>query len=106
MDAFPNHTFQPSTVVRRGDLAQAASRVLTLIAAEKPRVAARWSDARPRFPDVSPAHLSYPAAARAVASGVMTTVEGGAFQLNRPVTGAETLATVSRLDTLARGTSR
>jgi hypothetical protein len=106
MDAFPNHTFQPSTVVRRGDLAQAASRVLTLIAAEKPRVAARWADARPRFPDVSPSHLSYPAIARAVASGMMTTVEGGAFQLNRPVTGVETLTTVGRLEALAKGPSR
>jgi len=106
MDAFPNHTFQPSTVVDRGDLAQAASHVLTLIAAEKPRLAARWNDARPRFPDVSPSHLSYPAAARAVASGVMTTVEGGAFQLNRPVTGAETLATVSHLEALVKSTSK
>jgi hypothetical protein len=50
--------------------------------------------------------LSYPAAARAVASGVMTTVEGGAFQLNRPVTGAETLTTVSQLEALAKGTAR
>jgi tetratricopeptide (TPR) repeat protein len=106
MDAFPNHTFQPSTIVRRGDLAQAASRVLTLIAAEKPRLAARWADARPRFPDVSASHLSYPAAARAVASGVMTTAEGGAFQLTRPVTGLEALATVSHLEALAKGTSR
>jgi tetratricopeptide (TPR) repeat protein len=101
MDAFPNHTFQPSTVVRRVDLAQAANHVLTLIAAEKPRVAAKWSDARPRFPDVSPSHLSYPAAARAVASGVMSTDEEGAFQLTRPVTGAEALTTVSHLEALA-----
>lgn len=106
MDAFPNHTFQPAATVRRGDLAQAASRVLTLIAAEKPRVAARWSDARPRFPDVSPSHLSYPAAARAVASGVMSAVEGGAFELNRPVTGAEALTTVSHLEALAKGPPR
>jgi tetratricopeptide (TPR) repeat protein len=106
MDAFPNHTFQPSTVVRRVDLAQAANHVLTLIAAERPRVAARWSDAHPQFPDVSPSHLSYPAAARAVASGVMTTDEGGAFQLTRPVTGAEALTTVSHLEALAGGTSR
>jgi S-layer family protein len=106
MDAFPNHTFQPSTIVRRGDLAQAASRVLTLIAAEKPRLAARWSDARPRFPDVSASHLSYPAAARVVASGVMTTGDGGAFQLTRPVTGVETLTTVTRLEALAKASSR
>jgi tetratricopeptide (TPR) repeat protein len=106
MDAFPNHTFQPSATVRRGDLAQASSRVLTLIAAEKPRLAARWNDARPRFPDVSPSHLSYPAAARAVASGAMSTVDGGAFQLNLPVTGAETLATVSHLEALAKSPSK
>jgi hypothetical protein len=36
----------------------------------------------------------------------MTTVEGGAFQLNRPVTGVETLATVSHLEALAKGPSR
>ena len=36
MEVYPNHTFQPAAVVRRGDLADAASRVLSLIAAEKP----------------------------------------------------------------------
>ena len=36
MEVYPNHTFQPEAVVRRGDLAEAASRVLSLIAAEKP----------------------------------------------------------------------
>ena len=106
MEAFSNHTFQPAALVRRGDLAQASSRVLALIAAEKPRLGARWREARPRFSDVSASHLSYPAAARAVAAGVMTTVEGDAFQLNRPVTGAEALATVSHLEALAKGPSR
>lgn len=106
MDAFPNHTFQPSGPVRRADLAQAASRVLALVAAEKPRLAARWRDPRPRLPDVPPSHLSYPAVARVVSSGVMTTGEGGAFQLTRPVTGAEALATVQRLEALAKGSGR
>ncbi len=36
MEVYPNHTFQPAALVRRGDLAEAASRVLSLIAAEKP----------------------------------------------------------------------
>lgn len=106
MDAFANHTFQPSGQVRRGDMAQAASRVLTLIAAEKPRLASRWRDPRPRFPDVSPSHLSYPAVARAVSSGVMAAGDGGAFQLTRPVTGAEAVATVQRLEALAKSSSR
>jgi tetratricopeptide (TPR) repeat protein len=102
MEPFPNHTFQPSAIVRRGDLAQAASRVLTLIAGEKPKLAARWRDPRPNFADVGPAHLSYQAAARSVSAGVMAPLEGDTFQLTRPVTGSEALDTVSKLEALAR----
>lgn len=102
MEPFANHTFQPNATVRRADLAAAASRVLTLIGADKPRLAARWRDPRPHFSDLPPTHLSYPAAARAVSAGVMAASEGDAFQLSRPVTGAEALDTVSKLEALAR----
>jgi tetratricopeptide (TPR) repeat protein len=102
MDAFANHTFQPNTAVRRGDLAAAVSRVLSLIGAEKPRLAARWRDPRPRFTDLSPAHLSYPAAARSVSAGVMAPLEGDTFQLTRAVTGAEAVDAVSKLEALAK----
>lgn len=102
MEAFPNHTFQPSTTIRRGDLAQAVSRVLALIAIEKPRLAARWRDPRPKFADVAPGHLSYPAAARSVSSGVMSPLEGETFQLSRVVTGAEAADAVAKLAALAR----
>jgi hypothetical protein len=88
--------------VRRGDLAAAASRVLTLIGAEKPRLAVRWRDPRPHFSDLSPAHLSYPAAARSVSAGVMAPLAGDSFQLTRPVTGAEAIDTVSKLEALAK----
>jgi S-layer family protein len=101
MEAFSNHTFQPANTVRRGDLAQAVSRVLTLIAAEKPRLAARWRDPRPHFSDVSPSNIGYPAAARAVSSGVMAPLDGDTFQLTRPVTGPEALEAMSRLEALA-----
>ena len=40
MEVYANHTFQPAAIVRRGDLAQAASRVLALIADEKPALGA------------------------------------------------------------------
>jgi tetratricopeptide (TPR) repeat protein len=101
MDPFPNHTFQPNGTVRRGDLAQAVSRVLTLVAAEKPRLASRWRDPRPKFSDVAPSHLSYPAAARAVSAGIMTPLDGDAFLLSRPITGAEAADAVSKLVALA-----
>ena len=102
MDAFPNHTFQPGNGVRRGDLAQAVSRVLTLIAAEKPRLAARWRDPRPHFSDVSPSNLSYPAVARSVSAGVMAPLDGESFQLTRPVTGPEALDAIAKLEALAK----
>lgn len=101
MEVYPNHTFQPNAAVRRGDLAQAASRTLSLIAAGNPRVAATLRNARGRFPDVPEAHLSYSAVAAAVGAGVMTVTPDGTFQLARPVTGAEAVAAIGKLEELA-----
>lgn len=111
MDPFPNHTFQPESVVRRGDLALAVTRALSLIAtgggsAEDPRLAASWSNSRRQFPDLSPGHLSYPAASAAVDAGVMQTADDGSFQLQRPATGAEALAAVRKLEELSGRTLR
>ena len=106
MEVYPNHTFQPGAIVRRGDLAAAASQTLNLIAAENPRLGAAWRNARRRFPDVSPGHLSYPAAALAVEAGVMAPLEDGTFQLTRPITGAEALAAVGKLEALSDERSR
>lgn len=102
MEVYPNHTFQPQSTVRRGDLAQAASRTLPLIAAENPGLGVPWRDAKHLFPDLSQGHLSYPAASLAVEAGVMTTLEDGSFQLARPITGAEALAAVRALEELAK----
>jgi tetratricopeptide (TPR) repeat protein len=106
MDVYPNQTFQPASEVRRVDLAQAVSRVLGLIAAERPKLAVRWRDARPKFADLGPNHLSYQAAARSVASGVMAPLEGDSFQLTRSVTGSEAVQAVARLEELAKGTAK
>jgi tetratricopeptide (TPR) repeat protein len=102
MDIFPNHTFQPSSTVRRGDLAQAVTRVLALVGQQKPKVVAPLKDAKPAFPDVAPSNLSYQAAAWAVTSGVMGTLDNGTFQLTRPVAGSEALDAVSKLEALAK----
>ncbi len=101
MDAFPNHTFQPDALVRRGDFAQAVSRMLGILSARRPELAARWRNARPPFSDLPPGHLAYPAAAAAVASGVMTATDGR-FDLSRPVTGAEAIEALARLQALTR----
>jgi tetratricopeptide (TPR) repeat protein len=102
MDTQPNYTFQPNARVRRGDLAQTVARVLSLIAAAKPAAAKAWQGAKMKIADVPPGHLSYPSVSAAVASGVMPLTENGAFQLLRPVTGAEVVEVMSRLEALAR----
>jgi tetratricopeptide (TPR) repeat protein len=106
MEVYPNHTFQPSAPVRRGELADAASRVLSLIAAENPSLAASWRTAKRQFSDVPPAHLSYPAASLTVEAGVMQPLPDGSFQLARPVTGAEAVAAVKKLEEIAEHVGR
>jgi tetratricopeptide (TPR) repeat protein len=101
MEVYPNHTFQPNAIVRRDDLAQAASKALALLAASNPKVAASIKNARGRFPDVPQGHLSYQAASVAVESGVMTATADGTFQLSRPVSGAEALAAIAKLEELS-----
>ncbi|HXW06286.1 MAG TPA: tetratricopeptide repeat protein [Vicinamibacterales bacterium] len=101
MEPFPNHTFQPEAPVRRRDLAEAASRVLSIIAAERPQLAQAWRNPERRFPDVPPAHLNYPAAAVSVEAGVLQPQPDGSFQPSRPVTGAEAVEAVRRLEELA-----
>ena len=105
MEVYPNHSFQPNAIVRRGDLAMAASRVLAFIAAERPRLGASWRSGKRHFPDVPPTHLSYPAVAMTVEAGVMGPTEDGSFQLTTPATGAEAAAAVQKLRELA-GVSR
>ena len=96
MDAYPNHTFQPHTVVRRVDLALVVSRVLALV----PRQASRAP--RLTIADVSADHLRYAAVAAAVGSGVMTLVDGNSFRPSRVVSGVEAAEVVGRLESLAR----
>jgi tetratricopeptide (TPR) repeat protein len=106
MEVYPNHTFQPGATVRRSELAQAASRVLLLIGREKPGLAAAWRNSRRRFQDVSQGHPAYAAASLVVEAGVMRPLEDGSFHLARPVTGAEAVAAVKRLEELAESASR
>ena len=101
METLPNYEFEPSRRLRRGDLATIVSRVLGLIGTMKPEMAKKWEGARVTITDVPSTHLSYPAVSMAVAAGVMP-LAGGAFDLLRPVSGAEAIEVVGRLETLAR----
>lgn len=97
MDTYANHTFQPRAAVRRVDLAQAVSRVLGLLGSQVPRPMRREP-----ITDLPADHLSYPAAAAAVASGILPLLEGGVFRPARVVTGAEAVEAIGRLEALAK----
>jgi tetratricopeptide (TPR) repeat protein len=101
MEPFANHAFQPRTVVRRTDLAQASARLLARIAVQNPGRAKAWESARLKFSDLAASHLAYPAASVAVAAGVMKTAGENGFQPSRAVTGAEAIAAIQRIESLA-----
>jgi tetratricopeptide (TPR) repeat protein len=101
MEAFSNHTFQPQTILRRADLAEAIARVLGLVATIDPARAPVAPNHPPIFSDLPPSHPSYAAASRAVAAGVLDAHDGSAFEPTRPVTGAEVQNAVARLERLS-----
>ena len=100
MDVFPNHTFQPSNAVRRGDLARIAAQLLQWLPKSRQAEVIRWRNARPRFADLPAGNLFYPAAAFAVSAGAMN-VEGDRFFHTRPATGQEVAAAIARVAQLA-----
>jgi len=100
MEPFANHAFQPRAIVRRIDFAQVVSRLLRVIP-RTPNQAPSWESARLKFSDLSSGHLAYVAASQAVASGVMPMGPGNSFQPSRPVTGAEAIEAIGRLESLA-----
>jgi hypothetical protein len=101
MEPFPNHTFQARGLVRRLEMAQVVTRVLELIGDRHPARAREWTQGRPLIGDLPPTHLGYPAAATVVSAGVMPLVDG-MFRPARPVSGAEAIDVVERLEVLAR----
>ncbi|HKB09988.1 MAG TPA: tetratricopeptide repeat protein [Vicinamibacterales bacterium] len=101
MDPYANHAFQPRALVRRADLAQAAGRLLERVAAQNPAQGRGWNAARLKFSDLAPSHLAYPAASMAVAAGVMQTGENNSFQPSKPVTGADAVDAIAKIEALA-----
>lgn len=81
MAPYPNHTFQPGTVVRRGELARALQRILDLVGYPP--------SPSPTLTDMSRSHLHYAAVGRVVAAGLMDLTPSGAFEAWRPVSGQE-----------------
>jgi hypothetical protein len=99
MESYDNHTFQPESVVRRIDLAQALSPLLARAAPAA--LLKQWQNARVTVSDLAPDHLAFPAASVAVASGVLTLDPVGRFQPSRIVTGQEAVEAIQQLAAIA-----
>jgi tetratricopeptide (TPR) repeat protein len=104
MPPFDNHTFQPTAAVRRGDLAVAVSRLLTLVASSDAGLRTRLAQ-RPAIVDMNRRHVQYTAAAAAVVSGVMPLLEGDRFQVGRAVSGSEAVDVVDKVRALSAPTT-
>ncbi len=101
IEPFENHAFQPGTIVRRVDLAELVRR-LTMLADPDRAELNLPATRRPAIADVSPRHLNYPAVSFAVASSLMP-LQGGRFEVARPVSGAEVTEVLARVEELVRG---
>jgi tetratricopeptide (TPR) repeat protein len=100
MDAFPNHTFQPSAAMRRSDLAQVASQLLTLAA--RPDDLVKWRAERPKLEDVPAGHLAYRAIGMVVAAGILPLDATGRFSPGRPASGTDLTTVIARIKQLTR----
>jgi hypothetical protein len=100
IEPYENHTFQPRTSVRRSDLAQAVARMLKIIAAGRPQLLKDWQSRIQKMGDVGVSNLHYADASLSVAAGIIPLVDGGSFQLSRPVSGAEAIEAIARVERL------
>ena len=100
MEPYENHTFQPRNPVQRSDLAQAVARILKIIAAGRPQLLKDWQSRMQKMADVGVSNLHYADASLSVAAGIIPIADGGTFQLSRPVTGAEAVDAIDRIERL------
>lgn len=92
ISVYPNHTFQPGAMVRRGDLARATARILDLLS---------WpASPPPAISDMGHNHLHYEAVARVVGAGLMDLTPERAFEAWRPVSGEQAVQVVEALSRL------
>jgi hypothetical protein len=100
MEPYENHTFQPRNPITRSDLAHAVARMLKIISVSRPELLKDWQSRQQKMADVGVSNLHYADASLSVAAGVLPLADGGLFQLSRPVSGAEAIDAISRIERL------
>jgi tetratricopeptide (TPR) repeat protein len=92
IDPLPNHTFEPSTMVTRGDLALTMGRLMRLLKAspEPPQPIAA--------PDLASTSALYREAQLVLGSGVMALQDSGSFNVSGVVSGKEAVRSAETLN--------
>jgi tetratricopeptide (TPR) repeat protein len=91
MDPLPNHQFEPSAPISRGELATALarlSRLLGLPAGQSPPISA---------PDVAASNAMYAEIGQVLGSSIMTLEDSGSFNLSGSVSGRQAVHSAERL---------
>ena len=94
METDVNYRFQPDIVVTRAEMAGVLVRILRLVEAPPPSIT------QPIFADLAEGHLAYPAAAEAVAAGLLVPGVNG-FQPNNAISGEEAIEALVKLAVVA-----
>jgi tetratricopeptide (TPR) repeat protein len=91
MDTLPNHTFDPSTLVTRGDFATALARLIQVLGL--PTI-----DIHPiPTPDVASTNTQYADIQLVLGRGLMTLQDSGAFGISDKISGQDAIRTAERL---------
>jgi tetratricopeptide (TPR) repeat protein len=100
MDVYQNHTFRPGETITRGDLADAACRLLSAGAfAGEAAAGARGGGSVPS--DLPPEHRRYGCVRRLLELGLMTPYADGTFRISGPVSGEQARQLILALRRLA-----
>ena len=91
------YQFEPSRMVRRGDLAGIVADVIDLMIEESSDISQQWREAIPNLSDMAEGHLNYESASLSVAAGVLHLFEGDRFEPTRVVSGVDANAVMQRL---------
>jgi tetratricopeptide (TPR) repeat protein len=91
IDPMPNHTFEPTAPITRGDLATALARLSRLLSVSPASV-------RPiAAPDLAPTNAQYAEVQLVLGSGLMTLEDSGRFNVGGLVSGREAVRSADQL---------
>ncbi len=100
MDIYPNRTFQPNIPISKLELAKAASRLLEILETNE-GIQVEKTDMT--IPDVSTRNVYYSMIGQAVSTGLLSMDTDGNFHPARPVSGAEAISMVNRIQAIEEG---